>query len=67
MLPVLEYIDENSDDSINMLKIQLETIKKNSDFIDMTTGGGKNTHNRLSERISFVENHLIGAFINNGR
>ncbi|MGP1627103.1 MAG: DUF262 domain-containing protein [Aggregatibacter segnis] len=67
MLPVLEYIDENSDDSINMLKIQLETIKKNNDFIDMTTGGGKNTHNRLSERISFVENHLKEVFTNNGR
>ena len=65
ILPVLEYIDEGSDDSINTLKEALENIKKNRNFIDMTTGGGKNTRNRLDERISFVENNLKEVFKNN--
>ena len=65
ILPVLEYIDEGSEDSINTLKEALGNIKKNRNFIDMTTGGGKNTRNRLDERISFVENNLKEVFKNN--
>ena len=39
-------------------------IKLNSDFIALTTGGGKNSSGSFTNRISFVEEKLQIAYEN---
>ncbi len=48
--------------ALNRLKDELTAIKLDRTFIDMTTGGGKNSPGPLSERIGFVEKRLEAYF-----
>lgn len=60
--PVLQKL--NPDDSAQMQKlgIELKAIKLDPTFIQITTGGGKNSPGPLNDRIGFVENRLKNAF-----
>lgn len=59
---VIERLDLDSDATIKRLKEALMSIKLDPTFIDMTTGGGKNSPGPLNARISFVEERLNNAF-----
>ena len=58
--------DLRADDAmiIERLKQTLMAIKLDSVFINMTTGGGKNSPGPLNDRITFVERRLLDAFPN---
>ena len=58
LLGVIDKIDENNVNHIQKLKTALEEIKRDSEFIKLTTGGGKNTKNLLNKRIQFVSEKL---------
>jgi hypothetical protein len=51
----LGKIDPYNQKIIKKLKEVFSSIKKDTEFRKMTTGGGKNTARRLQERIAFVE------------
>lgn len=53
--PHLDKIDPYNKKVIEKLKGVLVSIKKDTEFKRITTGGGKNTARRLQERIAFVE------------
>ena len=55
---LLDKIDVNNDEHMKMIKDKILEIKLDSDFISMTTGGGKNTRNALDERIAFASDKL---------
>ncbi len=54
----LERIDPNNQAHIDRLRTLLEGIKKDTAFIGLTTGGGKNTKGALDNRIQFVESRI---------
>jgi hypothetical protein len=56
---VLDRIDPGNKTLIQRLKDAFLGVKKNSEFINITRGGGKNSPGPLRERISFVERKLI--------
>lgn len=58
LLSVLDKIDENNPKHLTALKGKIIEIKLNPTFIELTTGGGKNTKNRFNERVEFVKNAL---------
>ena len=58
LLEVLSKIDEDNSVHIEKLKSCLESIKRDDTFIQLTTGGGKNTKKQLIERIKFVVDKL---------
>ena len=58
IFPLLDKIDPNNNEHIEMIKEAITSVKLDSDFIVMTTGGGKNTKNALDERIMFASNVL---------
>lgn len=60
--PVLSRLDLNDEGMIARLKETLIAIKLDPVFIEMTTGGGKNSPGPLNDRIGFVERRLIDAF-----
>jgi len=53
--PYLERLDPTDTTSMQKLREALTTIKKDQEFIDLTTGGGKNFASYLAKRIEFVE------------
>lgn len=53
--PHLDKLEGMTDLALSKLFL---TIKKNQQFIDMTTGGGKNYFNQLKARIQFVTDEL---------
>lgn len=55
---LLDKIDINNDEHMKMIEDKILEIKLDSEFISMTTGGGKNTKNALDERIAFASNKL---------
>lgn len=58
----LKNIDINDQDAVDRFKDELTAIKLDRTFIDMTTGGGKNSPGPLADRINFVENRLATFF-----
>ena len=58
----LDKIDTSSGAAIEQLKAALRGIKLDSEFIKLTTGGGKNSPGPLGDRISFVEEKLAKFF-----
>ena len=60
--PVLERLDLDDDGVIERLREALTAIKLDPVFIEMTTGGGKNSPGPLNDRIGFVERRLVDAF-----
>lgn len=57
---IIEKIDPNNENHITDIKNILIQVKLNRDFKPITTGGGKNTKNKLIERIEFVATALRG-------
>jgi len=51
----LGSINENNDSEISALKKLFLEIKGNSDFKQLTTGGGKNTKRQFQARVNFVK------------
>lgn len=62
MQSVLDKIDLTDPSHVDLLKVTLRSIKLASDFITITTGGGKNSPGPLGQRIGFVEEGLQRAF-----
>jgi hypothetical protein len=60
--PFLDLIDLNDAVGITKLKQTLEAIKKDKAFIDITSGGGRNSRGALDRRVGFVEQKLREAF-----
>jgi len=54
----LDRINLDDVDLMEQLKKKFEEIKYDEKFIDMTTGGGKNSRGALRDRIEFVEKGL---------
>jgi hypothetical protein len=59
---VLDRLDLHDDAVIALLKEALMAIKLDREFVEMTTGGGKNSPGPLNARIGFVEKQLRYAF-----
>ena len=57
--PYLQNFDQSNPKDIQRLKNELESIKKNSQFRSITTGGGKNSRGALDNRVEFVANSLL--------
>ena len=62
MQAVLDRLDLTNEAVVDQLRKTLRAIKLNERFIEITTGGGKNSPGPLKERISFVEQGLKDAF-----
>jgi hypothetical protein len=60
--PVLDRLDLDDGGVIERLRETLTAIKLDPVFIEMTTGGGKNSPGPLNDRIGFVERRLVDAF-----
>lgn len=58
----LGNIDLDDAASLTKLKQILEAIKKDRAFIDITSGGGRNSRGALDRRVGFVEQKLREAF-----
>lgn len=54
----LDQLDVSTPEKCIALTDLFKTIKLDEDFINLTTGGGKNTPNALNARISYVENKI---------
>lgn len=59
--PVLDRIDADNLADVNRLKAAILEIKQDSAFVDLTTGGGKNSPGQLRARVSFVAEKLAAA------
>jgi hypothetical protein len=59
---ILDRLDLDDDAVIAPLKEALMAIKLDREFVEMTTGGGKNSPGPLNARIGFVEKRLRNAF-----
>lgn len=57
---VIDRIDPKDSSHITKVKNSLTEVKKSVDFIQETTGGGKNSPGKLSSRIALVEEKLAG-------
>lgn len=56
--PHLDTIDISNQEAVNNIREFFRSIKLDSEFIKLTTGGGKNSPGPLNDRISFVENKM---------
>lgn len=59
---VLDLLDPADDAQMEELDAVLRGIKLDPEFIEITTGGGKNSPGPLNQRINFVAERLQGAF-----
>ena len=59
--PFLNKLDITTADGIGIARDLLISIKLDPAFIDLTTGGGKNSPGPLKARIKFVEDKLAAA------
>lgn len=58
----LDYIELDNQDQINQLAKVFKSIKNETEFRELTTGGGKNTPAQLNRRIQYVEKNLEAIF-----
>lgn len=58
----LDKIDISDPLQVETLKITINSIKMDDDFIRLTTGGGKNSPGPLNDRVTFVESRISKAF-----
>lgn len=56
---IINLVDCERTDHLTKISEKLLEIKLNKDFKPITTGGGKNTKNKLNERIDFVSSRLL--------
>lgn len=61
----LDYLDVSTPEKCEILSGLFKKIKFDSEFVTLTTGGGKNTPNALNARVKFVSNK-INEFLSNG-
>ncbi|PTB99421.1 DUF262 domain-containing protein [Marinobacter sp. Z-F4-2] len=54
LLSKLDEIDPDKPEHIEALRVRLEEIKSDADFISVTTGGGKNSPGPLNRRVQIV-------------
>jgi hypothetical protein len=59
--PFLDRIDLNDPTQVTLLRQVLEDTKKDQRFIDITSGGGRNSKGALDKRITFVHDALQNA------
>lgn len=59
--PFLDKLDVSTEEGANKIRDLLTRIKLDPDFIELTTGGGKNSPGPLKARIKFVEDKLAAA------
>jgi uncharacterized protein with ParB-like and HNH nuclease domain len=59
---VIDKIDVDNNDDITTLSKTLTELKFSRDFIDQTTGGGKNSKGLLDKRVTIVSAALEAAF-----
>jgi hypothetical protein len=59
---VLDHLDLTEQNVLERLRETLKGIKLAKEFIQLTTGGGKNSPGPLKDRIEFVEKKLKDAF-----
>ncbi|WP_151778832.1 DUF262 domain-containing protein [Acinetobacter bereziniae] len=57
---IIHKIDPENEIHINAIKDTITEVKLSRSFKPITTGGGKNTKNKLNERIEYVANKLRG-------
>jgi len=57
----LNTLDIASEPQMNTLATTLRTVKLDPEFIQLTTGGGKNSSGQLANRISFVQTRIEAA------
>lgn len=55
---VIDQLDPANEEQMARLKGLIEDIKKDPEFVGITTGGGKNSPGPLQDRIGFVEQYL---------
>jgi hypothetical protein len=60
--PVLSKLSADNTAQMDDLRAAMEKIKLSPKFIELTTGGGKNSPGMLAERIGYVEEALNHAF-----
>jgi hypothetical protein len=58
----LQNIDLNNQTQMERIKVELDLIKRDTEFRRITTGGGRNTKRYLDERVAFVEEKVGGIF-----
>lgn len=56
--PALNNLDIEDEQDVENFKGMIEAIKRDADFIQMTTGGGKNYRRLQDERVDFVESRM---------
>jgi hypothetical protein len=54
----LDKADVDQPGGLEKVREVLMGIKRNPEFVDLTTGGGKNSPGPLGQRISFVQEKL---------
>jgi hypothetical protein len=59
---IIEKLDPDNGNNVTALGDALRGIKLDPTFINITTGGGKNSPGLLSDRINFVAGRLANAF-----
>lgn len=60
----LEALDISTEEKCEQLKTFFTEIKLDENYINLTTGGGKNTPNALNARVNFVSDKIRGFLIN---
>lgn len=58
MQSALDRIDPHNNTHMDRLRQVFETIKKDNGFMDITTGGGRNSRGALDSRSKFVEDRI---------
>jgi uncharacterized protein with ParB-like and HNH nuclease domain len=59
---ILDKLNESDTEQMLLLQNVIRQIKLDPAFINLTTGGGKNSRGQMNARIDFVENKLKEAF-----
>jgi hypothetical protein len=57
----LDRIDLADDTQVSSLRTVLENIKRDKNFIEITSGGGRNSKGALDRRIGFVRDAVQSA------
>jgi hypothetical protein len=60
--PILDKLDPASDSQMSELSTALTEVKLDVDFVEATTGGGKNSPGPLADRVRRVSERLANAF-----
>lgn len=59
---IIDILNMDDDAQMEKLKKEIRSIKLDQAFIELTTGGGKNSRGQMKARVQFVEEKLKVAF-----